>query len=563
MVGRYGPVAALLALLACAASWAAATAAGETAAAPRGAAMADAVGLFAASDRCMACHNGMRSASGQELAIGRDWRASMMANAARDPYWHAAVRREALDHPTAVAAIENECAACHMPMARTEARAAGRLGEVFVHLPPGAPGALPASVLAADGVSCTLCHQIQPEGLGSDESFTAGFVIDTSAGPGQRQVLGPYAVDPGLASVMSSATGFRPAEGAHLRGSEHCGTCHTLFTHALGPDGEPLGRLPEQVPYLEWRHSAYRETNTCQSCHMVPLDEDMPIASVLGAPRPGVAPHVFRGGNFFMLRMLQRHAGELGVTAREGELEAVARRTLEHLQQRAARVTIERAELAGGVLEAAVRVENLAGHKLPTAYPSRRAWIHLTVRDGGGRTLFESGALAANGSIAGNDNDADPGRFEPHHQTIEDAGQVQVYEPILGDARGAVTTGLLTAVRYLKDNRLLPRGFDKVAAGDDVAVRGAALGDQDFRDGGDLVRYVVAVGGAPGPITVEAELWYQPIAYRWAENLAAYDSAESRRFASYYRGMADASGIVLARGAVRVERRTDPASDHR
>ena len=114
-----------------------------------------------------------------------------------------------------------------------------------------------------------------------------------------------------------------------------------------------------------------------------------------------------------------------------------------------------------GRLEADVFVENLGGHKLPTAYPSRRVWLHVTVRDGAGRKVFESGALRPDGSIQGNPNDADPATFEPHHDEIRANNQVQIYESILGDANGAATTGLLTAVRYLKDNRLLPHGFEK------------------------------------------------------------------------------------------------------
>ena len=70
----------------------------------------------------------------------------------------------------------------------------------------------------------------------------------------------------------------------------------------------------------------------------------------------------------------------------------------------------------------------------------------------------------------------------------------------MGDAQGAVTTGLLTAVRYLKDNRLLPRGFDK-AREPDVAVLGEAAQDADFVAGQDRVRYVVDPGGAAGPFT--------------------------------------------------------------
>src|ERR1700676_3880312 len=90
---------------------------------------------FQTSDRCIACHNGMVTPSGEEISIGIDWRASMMANSARDPYWQASVRREITDHPSARAAIEDGCADCHMPMARTEAKLRGETGTVFAHLP--------------------------------------------------------------------------------------------------------------------------------------------------------------------------------------------------------------------------------------------------------------------------------------------------------------------------------------------------------------------------------------------------------------------------------------------
>jgi hypothetical protein len=42
------------------------------------------------------------------------------------------------------------------------------------------------------------------------------------------------------------------------------------------------------------------------------------------------------------------------------------------------------------------------------------------------------------------------------------------------------------------------------------------------------------------------ELRYQPIGFRWASNLRAYDAAEPRRFVSYYEGMAGASSTVMA-----------------
>jgi hypothetical protein len=203
----------------------------------------------------------------------------------------------------------------------------------------------------------------------------------------------------------------------------------------------------------------------------------------------------------------------------------------------------------GGRLEAEVAIENLGGHKLPTAYPSRRVWLHFTVSDADGRTVFDSGAFDKSGAIAGNDNDTDAARYEPHYAEIRAADQVQIYEAVLGDVNGGVTTGLLTAVKYLKDNRLLPRGFDKRTADQDVAVAGSAMEDADFSGGGDRVRYSVAVGGARGPFRVTAELCYQSVAYRWAQNLGRYDAEEPQRMVGFYNEAAAGSMAVLAKTA--------------
>lgn len=526
----------------------------RTASAPQimHAAAAASSGVFQTADNCMACHNGLTTAFGEDVSFGSAWRASMMANSARDPYWQASVRREVIDHPQAAEQIEDECSVCHMPMSRTAEAAAGRHGRVFAHL-PDAPQSSPEAALAADGVSCTVCHQITPEGLGTPMSFTGGFVIDTKAPPEQRPLFGPYPVEPGRSRIMHSATGFRPVESQHVRQSELCATCHTLYTTPRGLNGEALGRLPEQTPYQEWQHSAYRGQRSCQSCHMPVIEGDLRIASVLGEPRTGAARHDFRGGNFFMLRMLNRYRDDLAVRALPQELESAARLAVRHLQTEAARLTVRARSVEGSWLPIEVDVENLTGHKLPTAYPSRRVWIHLVVRDGGGRALFESGAVAPSGVIRGNGNDADSLAFEPHHTRITDADQVQIYESVMADTGGRVTTGLISAVRYVKDNRLLPRGFEKQNAPADIAVIGGAAQDPDFEAPSDRVHYDVNLGNAAGPFHVEAVLRYQPIGFRWADNLRRYDATEPERFLRYFDSMSGSSSEVLARAEITVD----------
>ena len=514
------------------------------------AAAAHAAVSFETSDSCLACHNGLTTPEGEDVSIGVSWRASIMANSSRDPYWQASVRRETIDHASSAKAIQDECATCHMPMARAAAHAAGREGDVLTLL-PSARGGTDEHRLAADGVSCTLCHQIGPDALGARESFNGGFVL----GPpedGYPRMFGPFDTDEGRTAIMRSATGVRPAKAEHLRKSEMCATCHTLYTNALGPTGEVIGSLPEQVPYLEWRHSAFVAERSCQACHM-PAAADTPIASVLGEPRDQLARHSFLGGNFFMLRMLNRFRGELGVIAPARELEAAAQATIRQLQSETASVAIARAELTGGQLEADLVVRNLTGHKLPTGYPSRRVWLHVTVRDAAGRLLFESGAVSAEGLISGNDSDIDGARVEPHYNEIRQADQVQIYESVMARPDGTPTTGLLQATQFVKDNRLLPRGFNKMTAEKDIAVLGQASTDADFTEAGDRVRYIVPIAGtAAGPFSIEAELRYQPIGFRWANNLRAYDAPEPRRFVAYYDAMAASSSTVLARSLTTV-----------
>jgi hypothetical protein len=345
---------------------------------------------------------------------------------------------------------------------------------------------------------------------------------------------------------MQSAVGVVPEESMHLRASEMCATCHTLFTQALDAAGNAVGELAEQVPYLEWAHSTYRETNSCQSCHMPELAEETAISSVLGEPRPQFSEHVFLGGNTFMLGLLNKHRGELGVQALPQEFETLIQRTRAHLATATARLAIDSARVTGRNLVVDVAVSSLAGHKLPTAYPSRRVWLHVKVTDSAGRVIFESGAPRADGSIVGNDNDSDAARYEPHYDAIESADQVQIYEPILVDSGNRVTTGLLMGVRYAKDNRILPTGFDKASAEHAVAVQGAAFNDEDFAGGGDRVQYRIPLTDNSGTVMFEARLLYQAIGFRWAKNLEAYDSPETERFVGYYRESAADSAEQLA-----------------
>ena len=117
----------------------------------------------------------------------------------------------------------------------------------------------------------------------------------------------------------------------------------------------------------------------------------------------------------------------------------------------------------------------------------------------------------------------------------------------MGDWRNRVTTGLLYGTHYLKDNRLLPKGFDKRTAAAQIAVVGQALTDPRFTGGSDTVTYSVPLAAGSRPTTIEVELLYEAIGYRWAHNFQPYVHAdEPRRFLGYFDHHADAAATRIA-----------------
>ena len=87
---------------------------------------------------------------------------------------------------------------------------------------------------------------------------------------------------------------------------------------------------------------------------------------------------------------------------------------------------------------------------------------------------------------------------------------------------------------------------------------GAAREDQDFNAESDRVRYRVATAGRR-PFVVDVELRYQPISFRWAQNLRSYDSPETNRFVNWYDAMASGSSEVLARTTLTLPSPANPS----
>jgi len=478
---------------------------------------------FSGSGNCTQCHDNLNDSQGNDVSIIKDWSASMMANASRDPYWIAKVASELHRNPQLSEEINDKCSRCHAPMANDAMKKDGVPLEIL------GDGMLNPSHAyfdhALDGVSCTACHQITDDGLlGTLDSFTGNFTIQEYANPDNRPSYGQYS-DP-IVTAMINQSSFTPIHGSHMSDSAVCATCHNLKSPYVDGNGLPASPsketdFPEQMVYTEWENSAFKMGGTlersCQNCHMPKVEGEVKISTIprnLPA-RPDFSQHTFLGANTTMMDILNNNRDELDVKSTEFGSAIVA--TREHLKT-SATITVQSSEIVDGLLKVTLKVTNNIGHKFPTAYPSRRAFIHFLVKDREGNILFESGKLNADGSIFANNGDTDTNSYEPHHELITSEQQVQIYESIMQNTDSEITHTLLRAASYIKDNRIPPAGFNKTVVPSDVAVRGSAFADTNFNLGEDIISYQVNIG-SESDVIISADLIYQPIAFGHVQDM--------------------------------------------
>src|SRR5882724_1589293 len=408
--------------------------------------------------------------------------------------------------------------------------------------------------LARDGVSCATCHHIDvSDPIGN--TFTGDFKLGQAA-----EVQGPF--DQPQQVPMNHALGQKPVFYASQSSSKVCGSCHTVVLPVFNGDKPyiaKIGQKPqiilEQGTYPEWVFSDYRDDGptprSCQNCHMGTtypgIDGDLKtkIASIQEAsnmpqtegrlaqsdidlaPRAPFARHTLVGLNVFFNQFAQQFPDVLGLRIQDPMLtsrgvEPLAT-TYDSMIQQAdnatATVAITRFDAGRDQLAATVRVENKAGHKFPSGVSFRRAFLTFEVLDASGQPLWVSGRTNSTGvlvdgggrPIAGEfmwQNDCKPGKdaplFQPHYKTITRQDQVQIFQELVRDPQGRLTTSFLSLAKVVKDNRLLPKGWTP----DLRLAEAEGLGSAKY-SAEDLVEHVLPElpDGRGGQVN---DPWYQP-----------------------------------------------------
>ncbi len=502
--------------------------------------------FFLNSGSCRGCH-GYDSAqvanvneAGEDVNLVDRWESSMMALAAKDPFWKAKVTHEITVNPGHAGVLQNKCLDCHAPM--------GSYTSLFHGNPLYSLTDLAADdSLGQDGVSCGSCHMISP-----NVGFTYSGIIpydtnDVEYGPFMAPLVAP----------MQLYEAITPTYSPHMDDSKTCSPCHTLITESVDLAGAYTGGyFAEQATYHEYKNSDYPGNNIkCQTCHMPQLADPIFIANGFTTTVPARTPfnqHSFAGANSFMLSLIKNNKAALNVNVPDKSFDSTIVATTKMLQQQSLDFDLQQVSITSDTAYFKVMLKNKAGHKFPSGYPSRRAVLQFVVIDGIGDTIFQSGIFNNQYRVVGENSN-----FEGHHDMINQSNVSQIYELVPGDVAGNFTSVLERASLLLKDNRIPPLGFTSASSVyDTVKMSNDAIADADFNkvasvegSGLDWVHFAVPLAGAVGNINVKTKVYYQSVPPKWVDDMFTYSTPEINTFETMYNG-ANQSPVLVAKDSL-------------
>ena len=247
-----------------------------------------------------------------------------------------------------------------------------------------------------------------------------------------------------------------------------------------------------------------------------------------------------------MLRLLRQNMTSVGATAQPYNYDTSIARTARYLRHNTLDMNLQYINRVNDTAYYDVELINKAGHKFPSGYPARIAWVEMIVIDDQNDTIFWSGQYDGNGNVVNRDPS-----FEPHRNVITSDDQVQIYEMVMGDVNANPTTVLERADTVLKDNRIAPKGFMN-AHGSIDTMRIYGIGnDADFNfsgstegTGGDVVHFHIPLNGYTGPLTVRSKVWYHAVPRPWLDEMFAFNSTEIDSFRNFYNNANQAPSLV-------------------
>jgi hypothetical protein len=425
------------------------------------------------------------------------WQGGMMAQAARDPVFRAALAIANQDIP----GVGEFCIRCHAPRAWFEGRSSASDG----------------SLLQGDdlhGVSCDLCHRLvdplSEDGKKLANQTPPGYGNGMMVLDPQRVLRGPYGDPSGLKMHAVLSSPFQAS-------SELCGTCHnvsnpTLATNLNTQPPSAFGHI--ERTYSEWSLSEFakkQRPQTCQSCH---------FPRVAGGGR--AVNYVSRYGDQHR-DLFVSHSTVGGSTWVQDAVyhiwqrDGLDRAALEEAKANARTLLRTAVALGLGIVDgtAHLTITNLTGHKLPTGYPEgRRMWVNARFLDGNSQLLSEVGKYGECSDILGGRAVSEPTLIDPDYTRVYECkpGITKEHGEKYGQLPGASFHFVLNDY-IAKDNRIPPRGYRRSA----FATHLSAPVGADYEDGQFWDELALPI--PQGTDRVEVRLMYQSVSWEYLKFL--------------------------------------------